>query len=192
MANDNGNPFDDESLTNHPSVEAPPADGNPFTDPALTSPEVAQAQAAQLGLPSPEESDFLSKNPGYEHFPSDPKFPNRPAGIYPVGPGNEWRSDPSYSQSPVDLHFAKHTAQYAGASAAGVGAPVVASLAAPELTELAIRHLAGNVLPGLEEEAAKAKLAEIAPKVLQIVKEWALPASAVGGLMKLLSMGGKK
>ena len=29
------NPFEDDSLTNHPSVEAKPADGNPFNDPAL-------------------------------------------------------------------------------------------------------------------------------------------------------------
>ena len=58
-----------------------------------------------------------------------------------------------------------------------------------ELTELAIKHLAGNVLAGMEETAAKAKLAQMAPKALQIVKEWALPTSAVGGLLKLLSMG---
>jgi hypothetical protein len=40
---DNGNPFTDESLTNHPWVEAQPADGNPFADPALTSPEATQS-----------------------------------------------------------------------------------------------------------------------------------------------------
>jgi hypothetical protein len=45
---DNGNPFADETLTNHPSVEAPPADGNPFSDPALTSPEYAQQQTGQV------------------------------------------------------------------------------------------------------------------------------------------------
>ena len=78
---------------------------------------------------------------------------------------------------------------------AGIGGPVAAvgTYAAgamlPELYELGIKHLAGNVLPGMEELAARAKLAEMAPKALQIVKEWALPASAVGGLMKVLSMG---
>jgi len=82
-------------------------------------------------------------------------------------------------------------AQTLGA-AAGIGVAGPALLAAPgELTELAIKHLAGNVLPGMEEAAARAKLAEIAPKALQIVREWALPASAVGGLLKLLSMGNK-
>jgi hypothetical protein len=83
------------------------------------------------------------------------------------------------------------TAQTLGAAATtGVVGPAL--LAVPgELSELAVKHLAGNVLPGMEEAAARAKLAEIAPKALQIVKEWALPTSAVGGLLKLLSMGKK-
>jgi len=46
MAEDNGNPFTEE-LTNHPSVEAQPADGNPFGDPQLTSAEQAQADTGQ-------------------------------------------------------------------------------------------------------------------------------------------------
>src|SRR5690242_5333587 len=62
---DNGNPFADESLTKHPSVEAQPADGNPFADPALTSPEYAQQNTGQVttfvpnarirNLPNPAE-----------------------------------------------------------------------------------------------------------------------------------------
>lgn len=36
-ASDNGNPFTDETLTNHPSVEAQPANGNPFADESLTA-----------------------------------------------------------------------------------------------------------------------------------------------------------
>src|SRR5690242_6624028 len=48
MPADNGNPFADESLTNHPSVEAQPADGNPFVDPALSSPESVAAQTGQV------------------------------------------------------------------------------------------------------------------------------------------------
>jgi hypothetical protein len=48
MADDNGNPFADDSLTNHPSVEAKPADGNPFNDPALASSDATQPTTAQL------------------------------------------------------------------------------------------------------------------------------------------------
>ena len=75
-------------------------------------------------------------------------------------------------------------AQTLGAAATtGLVGPALLALPG-ELSELAIKHLAGNVLPGMEEEAAKAKLAEMAPKALQIIKEWALPVSAVGGLLK--------
>jgi hypothetical protein len=140
MANDNGNPFTDESLTNHPSVEAQPADGNPFSDPALTSPEYAQQQNA--GGPSQEEQQFLQSTPGYKYVPADTKFPNRPAGVYPSGPGNEWRNDPSYSQSPVDLHMVGNTAQGAATAAAATAAPLVAG-AAPSIVDAAISHLGG-------------------------------------------------
>src|SRR5437660_293180 len=95
MPNDYENPFDrpldsevSEHQQQHATTTAASPIGNPFDEPLLSEKLEAQAaQAAQSGLPSPEESDFLSKNPGYKHFPTDPKFPNRPAGIYPVGPG---------------------------------------------------------------------------------------------------------
>lgn len=72
-----------------------------------------------------------------------------------------------------------------------IGAGGTALLAAPgELYDLAIKHLAGDVLPGMEEMAARAKLAEWAPKV-------AKAATALGvGIpgLKLLwqaALGGK-
>lgn len=102
-----------------------------------------------------------------------------------------WVEEQCFKFAAHPMEMARRTAalEVVGAAPA-IGAGGTAMLAIPgELTELAIEHLAGNVLPGMEEEAAKAKLAQIAPKVLQIVKEWALPTSAVGGLLKLLSMG---
>jgi len=59
--------------------------------------------------PQSEELQFMQQNPGHTWINRTPSFPNRQEGIYPVGPGNEWRNDPSMSQSPVDLHLALHT-----------------------------------------------------------------------------------
>jgi hypothetical protein len=69
-------------------------------------------------------------------------------------------------------------------------APVADAL--PALYDLAVKHLAGNVLPEMETQAAKAKLLQMAPKVAQIVKEWALPTTSIAGLIKLLTMGDSK
>jgi hypothetical protein len=73
----------------------------------------------------PEEKAFLKSNKGYQYKPADPKFPNRPPGIYPVGPGNEWRDNPDTAQEPVDLHLLKHTAESAATSAVAVGGGAV-------------------------------------------------------------------
>ena len=189
---DNGNPFNAplaSEVQDHQQAQvatvAASHNGNPFDEPLMSE----KAEANANGGPSQEEQQYLQSNPGYKYVSADPKFPNRPEGIYPTGPGNEWRNDPSYSQSPVDLHMLKHTAEYAAGSAAAVGASTAVSMAAPELVELAIKHLAGNVLPGLEEEAAKAKLAEMAPKAIQIVKDWGVPLGQIGALLKVLSLG---
>jgi hypothetical protein len=89
------------------------------------------AQATQTeGGPSPEEQAFLTANPDHVYLKADPKFPNRPEGIYPTGKGNEWRKDPSYEQEPIDLHLLKHTAEGALAGALGAGAaPATAAIA---------------------------------------------------------------
>jgi hypothetical protein len=102
---------------------------------------------------SAEEQQFLQENPNYKWMAADPKFPNRPQGIYPSGPGNEWRKDPSFAQSPVDLHLAKHT--YEGAKAGAMAAT------APLALEATLPQLAGGVVGGAVgsfagEKAAKA------------------------------------
>jgi hypothetical protein len=73
----------------------------------------------------------MQQNPGHTWATRSPKFPNREEGIYPTGPGNEWRNDPTAAQSPVDLHLAAHTAEYGLGTAAAIGAPVAAVAAAP-------------------------------------------------------------
>jgi hypothetical protein len=56
--------------------------------------------------------------------------------------------------------------------------------AASALYDLAVKHLAGNVLPGMEEEAAKAKLLQMAPKVWAAAKALGVGAGGVGLLWK--------
>jgi hypothetical protein len=57
--------------------------------------------------------------------------------VYPTGPGNEWRSDPTQSQSSVDLHFAKPTAEGAGQAAAATLPAMGAGFVSPVFTAVA-------------------------------------------------------
>jgi hypothetical protein len=80
-----------------------------------------QVQSAQSAggtvisrAPQSEELQFMQQNPGHTWIARAPNFPNREEGIYPTGPGNEWRNDPNSpmaqnSQFPVDLHLGLHT-----------------------------------------------------------------------------------
>jgi hypothetical protein len=81
------------------------------------------------GASSAEQAD-LQKNPTHIYVKADPKFPNRPEGIYPTGPGNEWRNDPNYSQSPIDPELLKHSIQYGVGAAAAAGSAALPGAAA--------------------------------------------------------------
>ena len=191
--NPNGNPFDvplnseiEESKQRQAAAQkSNPDDYNPFDEPLAS--EIAEQKHAAAAASGQVTNDVgeqvIVPQPG-ESFADTVKRG--------VALGKQ-RQQAGTQQAAIDKETAtipSKTAQTLGA-AAGIGAIGPALLAAPgELSELAIKHLAGNVLPGMEEEAAKAKLAEMAPKALQIVKEWALPVSAVGGLLKVLSLGG--
>jgi len=50
------------------------------------------------------------------------------------------------------------------------GATTAATAAAPALYDVAVKHLAGSVLPGMEEEAAKQALVKALPHVWNAVK----------------------
>ena len=149
---------------------------------------------------SAEERAFLAANPtSFKYMPKDEKFPNRPEGVYPVGKGNEWRKDPSYDQAPIDLHLAKHTLE--GAAIGAVPVALATGLAAaPEaasaLYNLAIKHLASDVLPELMTNTgesgaevayanAHAKLLELAPKVWQAAKYLGGAGLGIEGLRSL-------
>lgn len=109
---------------------------------------VNQSQPSGQG-PDADEQKFLDNNPGYQFLTKDPRFPNRQPGVYPAGPGNEWRNDPNHpmhdtSQSPVDVlgagHLAKQTAEWGAGSAALIGtAPLLgeAEGAVPSLVDKA-------------------------------------------------------
>jgi hypothetical protein len=58
---------------------------------------------------------------------------------------------------------------------------------------IAVSHLAGNVLPGMEGEAAKQTLMQAMPKVTQFVETMSKLGTGAGGLTYLLNpLSGKK
>ena len=125
--------------------------------------------------PDPDEIDFLQNNPGHTWITRNPQqFPNRQEGIYPTGPGNEWRNDPNSAnaqntQLPIDLHLAKHTAQGAayGAVAAGsaMALPLISSLTAP--TTQLVRTGAGYLANWAEEAGPSALRQALSSPVVQ-------------------------
>jgi hypothetical protein len=77
------------------------------------------------------------------------------------------------------------------AAAPSIGFGGAGALAAPgELADLAIKHLAGNVLPGMETEAAKQTLLKAIPTVKQLVG-WGLSYEGLKHLFSAVS-GNKK
>jgi hypothetical protein len=193
--NPNGNPFDiplnseiQESQQRQQASQSSSDNGNPFDEPLAS--EVAEAKhsaasASQTGELTNDVGQKVIVPKDGESFSDTIKRA--------VAYHNSLTTDQQQAAMGAEAKtIPAKTAQTLGA-AAGLGVVGPALLAVPgELGELAIKHLAGNVLPGMEETAARAKLAEMAPKALQIVKEWALPVSAVGGLLKILTLGGSK
>lgn len=123
-----------------------------------------QVQSAQSAggtvisrAPQGEELQFLQQNSGHGWVSRSPNFPNREEGIYPVGPGNEWRNDPNSpmaqnSQFPVDLHLGLHT--YQGAKAGLMAAT------APLALEATIPQVVGGLAGGAAGSYAGQKIAQ--------------------------------
>jgi len=105
---------------------------------------VAEAATASSGI-SAEQQQFLKEKSGYQYFPADPKFPNRPEGIYPTGPGNEWRQHPDFAQEPVDLHLGQHTYEGAKAGAMAATAPLALGATLPQLAGGAAGATVGTI-----------------------------------------------
>jgi hypothetical protein len=73
------------------------------------------------------------------------------------------------------------------AAAPAIGFGGAASLAIPgEIADVAMKHLAGNVLPGLEYEAAKQTLLNVIPKAIQFADTMGKLGIGAGGLGYLL------
>ena len=152
---------------------------------ALDAEEKQSAAPTVTGGPSAEERAFLKANPDHAWVPADPKFPNRPAGIYPTGKGNEWRNDPSYAQAPIDLHFAKHTLEGAAAGAAAV-APARGLAAIPDaLPSVLIHTVEGVKALGTWAEANPYK----AFMLYQVAKELLPGAKRAMGFIKAAPSG---
>src|SRR2546425_9930561 len=120
-----------------PQVQPTPAGGGSLLDQGMA--DAAPQQSTQPSGPgTPEEQAFLKAHPDHVYLKADPKFPNRPEGIYPTGKGNEWRKDPTVSQEPVDPELLKHSVQYGVGSAAAVGGTAVGSMALPVVLDAAV------------------------------------------------------
>jgi hypothetical protein len=178
----------------------PPATSTSATTPTTGDAfDQLEAQPAPQAAPDPmdadksigpEERQFLKNNPTYKYLPKDPRFPNREPGIYPMGPGNEWRNDPNHpnhdiSQAPVDLHLLKHTLEGAAAGAAAV-APAVGLAAIPEaLPSVLIHTVEGVKALGTWAEANPYK----AFMLFQVAKELLPGAKKAMGFIKAAPTG---
>lgn len=110
-----------------------------------------------------------------------------------VGGGSSSSSAVANPQQPGEqfaLDNPDQQGKLAGAAAVGAGGTALTE-AMPALYQLGLKHMAGDVLPGMEEEAAKAKLLQYAPKVLHIVKDLGISGGGLGLLWKAI-LGGKE
>ena len=80
-----------------------------------------QVDAAAKAPGTPDEQKFLQSNPDYTYVPKDPSRPNTQEGIYKKSEAATMAKDPTMEHHPVDLDFAKHTAEYGAGSAAAIG-----------------------------------------------------------------------
>jgi len=81
---------------------------------------------------SPEEEQFLKANPTHQWVAADPtNKPNTYPGIYHKSEVADMAKDPTMEHHPIDLHFAKNTAEGAGWGAAATALAPVAQWAAP-------------------------------------------------------------
>lgn len=117
------------------------------------------ARSDYWGTKPDEVESFLKSNPNYQYLDADPKFPNRKPGIYPAGPGSEWRTNPNsgnhdIDQWPVDLHEGKNDWEGFKIGMAGATAPLTMELSLPELI--------GGLVGGAAGDAGGRKIAKVA------------------------------
>src|SRR5438552_11947151 len=140
-----------------------------------------QVHAEAMAPGSPQERDFLSKNPDYIYVRKDPKFPNRQEGIYPKNEAG--LNDPQMEHHPVDLNFGRNTATYGLGSAAAIGG---AAALGPELAGLgakAVQKVAPLAIPAAASYAINEakQLPIVGPVIKRIPMAELIPWLAVGG-----------
>jgi hypothetical protein len=86
---------------------------------------------------SPEEEQFLKANPTHQWVSADPNKPNVQPGIYPKSAVADMAKDPTMEHHPIDLNFAKNTAEGAGWAAGATGLATGAGWVAPLATAVA-------------------------------------------------------
>ena len=159
-----------------PSATIPqPPSGTIVDEPPSSIPPPPSGNIVESDPVEPEERDFLAKHPDHQYMPADPKFPNRPAGIYPTGPGNEWRQHPDYAQSPVDIHQTEHTLEGAAA-----GATAVAPAVLPSAVAAGAGALAPALTRGVVGVTAWAAAHPVAAKVIWEGLKVAIMGTAAG------------
>ncbi len=141
-----------------------------------------QLQESTPAGQTPAETEFLKTHPDHAYIPYDPKFPKRPAGVYPTGSGNEWRKNPDAEQQPVDPDFIRNTIEHGVGSAAATGLATGLPAAIPE------------VLPAVERflqisEQALEHLAENYPQLTKLAGKLGYGAGAAGAYKLLNKLG---
>src|SRR5437667_1078450 len=139
-----------------------------------------QIHAEAMAPGTPQERDFLSKNPDYIYVGKDPKFPNRQEGIYPRNEAG--LKDPQMEHHPVDLNFGRNTATYGLGSAAAVGG---AAALGPELAGLgakAVQKVAPLAIPAAASYAINEakQLPIVGPVIKRIPMAELIPWLAFG------------
>jgi hypothetical protein len=144
--------LEQQSSQGQPQQAAQPASGlSPLEQ--LEQMSAKPTQPAQGG-PSTEEQQFLTSNPDHQWVSKHPLLPNTQPGIYSKSEAADMLKDPTMEHHPVDLQFAKHTAQAAGEAALATGGPIVAGAALQPMAALA-EHLSGQILAHGTELATK-------------------------------------
>lgn len=174
-----------------------PSNLSPLEQLAATSPQTAQSAQSNL---SPLEQLAGMKPPTQAQTapPSEQQIQQSVSASRAQTRGKALVTGPDGTPMFMDVPAGQEAAtEHANSQGQVTGTEVGAStLALPMLYELALSHLAGDVLPGMEPMAAKAQLAQYAPKVMGAIKAMGFgSAGAIGyGALKSLwkvAMGSK-
>lgn len=163
MPNPNGNPFDvplQSEVGEHQQAQAvtqnASPNGNPFEEPLVS--EKAENHNASTGQITNDVGNQVIVPKDGESFSDTMKR----AAV------QGQKTTPDQINSELASVPGKLPALAAGVVGASAAVPTIAA-GGGELAELAIKHLAGNVLPGMETEAAKQTLLKAIPTVKQLV-----------------------